>query len=94
MERRDTRVLWDHILTESGMAELELMTGAYSDNQPDYSWLQPLESKNVRFYWFPIRQLGGVKFANLEGARTRAEAGRKGLLNTSPHTSKGHAEGR
>jgi len=61
-------VLWDHILTEKDGPELELMTGAYSDNQPDYSWLQPLESKTVRLYWFPIRQLGGLKHANTEGA--------------------------
>jgi tetratricopeptide (TPR) repeat protein len=61
-------VLWDHILTEKDGPELELMTGAYSDNQPDYSWLQPLESKEVRLYWFPIRDLGGLKYANIEGA--------------------------
>ncbi len=61
-------VLWDHILTEKDGPELELMTGAYSDNQPDYSWLQPLESKTVRLYWFPIRELGGLKYANTDGA--------------------------
>jgi tetratricopeptide (TPR) repeat protein len=61
-------VLWDHILTEKDGPELELMTGAYSDNQPDYSWLQPFESKDVRFFWFPIRGLGGLKYANTEGA--------------------------
>ena len=61
-------VLWDHILTEKDGPELELMSGAYSDNQPDYSWLQPLESKIVRLHWFPIRELGGLKYANLEGA--------------------------
>ncbi len=60
--------LWDHILTEQDGPELELMTGAYSDNQPDYSWLQPFESKTVRLYWFPIRELGGLKYANIEGA--------------------------
>jgi tetratricopeptide (TPR) repeat protein len=60
--------LWDHILTEKDGPELELMSGAYSDNQPDYSWLQPLESKIVRLYWFPIRELGGLKYADLEGA--------------------------
>jgi tetratricopeptide (TPR) repeat protein len=61
-------LLWDHILTEKDGPELELMTGAYSDNQPDYSWLQPLESKSVRLYWFPIRELGGLKYANTDGA--------------------------
>ena len=32
---------WDHILTDNDGPYIELMVGAYSDNQPDYSWLQP-----------------------------------------------------
>ncbi len=60
--------LWDKILTETDGPELELMTGVYSDNQPDYSWLQPYETKVARIYWYPIRELGGIKEANLEGA--------------------------
>ena len=43
--------LWDKILTETDGPELELMTGVYSDNQPDYSWLQPYEAKVARIYW-------------------------------------------
>ena len=60
--------MWDKILTEKDGPELELMTGAYSDNQPDYSWLQPYETKIIKMYWYPIRQLGGVKNANLNAA--------------------------
>ena len=60
--------MWDRILTETDGPELELMTGAYSDNQPDYSWLQPYEAKIIKMYWYPIRQLGGVKNANLKAA--------------------------
>ena len=44
------------------------MTGGYSDNQPDYSWIQPGETRTVVHYWYPVRELGGVKAANLEGA--------------------------
>ena len=44
------------------------MTGAYSDNQPDYSWLQPGETKSFQMYWYPFRDIKGVKQANLEGA--------------------------
>ena len=32
---------WDATLTEADGPYIELMVGAYSDNQPDYSWLQP-----------------------------------------------------
>lgn len=60
--------MWDKALTETDGPELELMMGGYSDNQPDYSWLQPYESKYLKQYWYPIRELGGVKNANLDAA--------------------------
>ncbi len=60
--------MWDKILTDEDGPYIELMTGGYSDNQPDYSWIQPGESRTVVHYWYPVRELGGVKAANLEGA--------------------------
>jgi tetratricopeptide (TPR) repeat protein len=60
--------MWDRILTDEDGPYIELMTGGYSDNQPDYSWIQPGETRTVVHYWYPIRGLGGVKAANLEGA--------------------------
>jgi tetratricopeptide (TPR) repeat protein len=57
---------WDHILTDSDGPYIELMVGAYSDNQPDYSWLQPGESKAFSMYWYPFREIGGVKNANVD----------------------------
>jgi tetratricopeptide (TPR) repeat protein len=60
--------LWDKALTETDGPELEIMIGGYSDNQPDYSWLQPYESKYLKQYWYPIRGIGSVKNANLDAA--------------------------
>jgi hypothetical protein len=60
--------MYDKILTESDGPYIELMAGAYSDNQPDYSFIQPYEVKTVKQYWFPLRGLGGLKMANREGA--------------------------
>jgi tetratricopeptide (TPR) repeat protein len=60
--------IWDNILTETDGPYVELMVGAYSDNQPDYSWLQPYETKTVNQYWYPIREMEGVKNANLKAA--------------------------
>ncbi len=60
--------LWDEALTETDGPELELMIGGYSDNQPDYSWLQPYESKYLKQYWYPVREIGGVKNANINAA--------------------------
>jgi tetratricopeptide (TPR) repeat protein len=59
--------LWDKVLDSQG-DYLELMSGNFSDNQPDYSWIQPAETKIATAYWFPIRGIGGAKNANLNGA--------------------------
>jgi tetratricopeptide (TPR) repeat protein len=60
--------MWDHILTDDDGPYIELMVGAYSDNQPDYSWLQPYETKSFQMYWYPFRDIDGVKNANLDAA--------------------------
>ena len=61
-------MIWEKILTETDGPYIELMVGAFSDNQPDYNWLQPYEVRTIKQYWFPIRRIGGVKKANLEAA--------------------------
>jgi len=60
--------MWDDILTDEDGPYVELMVGAYSDNQPDYSWMQPYEVKSFKQYWYPFRDIGGVKNANLDAA--------------------------
>ena len=60
--------MWEKLLTDSDGPYLELMAGAWSDNQPDYSWIQPYETKTVKQYFYPVRDLGGIKAANLDAA--------------------------
>lgn len=60
--------MWDHILTDNDGPYIEIMVGAYSDNQPDYSWLAPYEVKSFEMNWYPFRDIGGVKNANLDAA--------------------------
>lgn len=60
--------MWDNILTDTDGPYIELMVGAYSDNQPDYSWLQPFETRSFQMYWYPFRDIGGVKQANRDAA--------------------------
>ncbi|MEN6577063.1 MAG: DUF5107 domain-containing protein [Phycisphaerales bacterium] len=60
--------MWDKILTDDDGPYAELMVGAWSDNQPDYSWIKPHEVKTFRQYWYPIREIGGFKKANTQGA--------------------------
>ncbi len=60
--------LWERLLTDEDGPYAELMFGAWSDNQPDYSWTRPYETRGVRQYWYPLRGVGGVKAATAEAA--------------------------
>jgi tetratricopeptide (TPR) repeat protein len=60
--------MWDKILTDTDGPYAELMVGAYSDNQPDYSWIKPYEVKTFKQYWYPVRNIGGFKNANVNAA--------------------------
>jgi tetratricopeptide (TPR) repeat protein len=84
--------MWDRILTDEDGPYVELMVGAYSDNQPDYSWLQPYDSRVVTIYWYPFRDIGGVKQANLQAAANLDVAAdgaraRVGFCTTAPHAN-------
>jgi len=59
---------WDRELTDSGGPYVELMAGCFTDNQPDFSWLAPYETRTFSQYWYPIREIGPVKNANREAA--------------------------
>lgn len=60
---------WDtKILTDNAGHYIELMVGAYSDNQPDYNWNFPYETKEFSQYWYGIRNIGGVKAGDKEVA--------------------------
>ncbi len=60
--------MWDKILADNAKPYTELMVGAFSDNQPDYSWIKPYEVKTFTQYWYPVREIGGFKNANLNAA--------------------------
>ncbi len=60
--------VWDKLLSDKDGPELELMAGGYSDNEPDYSWLEPHRSRKVSHYFYPLRQIGSLKNANLDAA--------------------------
>jgi tetratricopeptide (TPR) repeat protein len=54
---------WDRNLTDEDGPYIELMTGVYTDNQPDFTWLMPYEQKSFTQYFLPYRELGVVKNA-------------------------------
>ena len=60
--------VWDTVLTDHDGPYLELMVGCWSDNQPDYSWIAPYETRRVSQFWFPVKGIGGVKNVTVDGA--------------------------
>jgi tetratricopeptide (TPR) repeat protein len=68
---------WDRNLTEEDGPYVELMAGVYTDNQPDFSFLAPGETKEFSQFWYPIRKIGVPQTANLHAALSiRMEPGR------------------
>ncbi|MBS1565395.1 MAG: DUF5107 domain-containing protein, partial [Bacteroidetes bacterium] len=57
---------WDKNLTDEDGPYIELMTGVFTDNQPDFSWLQPQEEKTFTQYFMPYSEVGMVKNATKE----------------------------
>jgi len=60
----DFGVAWDRNLTDEDGPYIELMTGVYTNNQPDFTWLQPNEEKSWVQYFMPYTEVGYVKNAN------------------------------
>ncbi|MCB7304365.1 DUF5107 domain-containing protein [Bariatricus massiliensis] len=56
---------WDRNLTDEDGPYIELMTGVYTDNQPDFTWLKPFEEKTFRQYFMPYKKVGSVKNATI-----------------------------
>ncbi|MBB5060309.1 tetratricopeptide (TPR) repeat protein [Granulicella aggregans] len=70
---------WDRSLTDDNGPYVELMAGVYTDNQPDFSFLAPGETKTFSQFWYPIREIGVPDHANLDAA-LRVEAGAAELI--------------
>ncbi len=73
---------WDRNLTDRDARGefapyIELMAGVYTDNQPDFSFLQPGETKTWTQYWAPLAKIGPALHANYEAALSLALHGRR-----------------
>ena len=76
---------WDRELTDTDGPYVELMAGVYTDNQPDFSWLQPYETKTFSQFWYPVQRIGPAQAASLDGALSltvRAGSARVGAAVT------------
>lgn len=59
---------WDRELTDENGPYVELMAGVYTDNQPDFTYLLPMETKTFSQFWWPYQKLGPVQNATKDVA--------------------------
>ncbi len=67
--------MWCNNLTDENGPYIELMTGVYTDNQPDFTWIAPYETKEFEQYWYPIRDIGEPKNATVDAAVNMEQQG-------------------
>lgn len=74
---------WEKKLTDTDGPYCELMAGTYTDNQPDFTWLEPYETKSFSQYWIPLMKTGIPDYADLTCA-VRVEGDGLTLQTTRP----------
>lgn len=79
---------WERHLTDGDGPYIEIMAGVYTDNQPDFSFLAPYETRTFTQHWYPIREIGPARMANLEGAIS--VGARKGKVRVGVAASRAH----
>lgn len=86
---------WDRNLTdpdERGAFRpyIEIMAGVYTDNQPDFSFLMPGETKTWSQFWYPIREIGPAQKADTDAALSLQIEGKRariGVAVTAPRNA-------
>lgn len=81
---------WDRNLTDEDGPYIELMTGMYCDNQPDFTWLQPYEEKSWVQYFMPYQKVGMVKNATRDALVNLCPAG-DGCMKIILYTTAAHS---
>ncbi|MFE6735619.1 DUF5107 domain-containing protein [Microbacterium sp. NPDC057650] len=59
---------WDDQLSDGDGPYVELMAGVYTDNQPDFTWILPGETKTFTQYWYPLPATGPASQATPDAA--------------------------
>ena len=59
---------WDRNLTDENGPYIELMTGMFTDNQPDFTFLKPYEEKSFVQYFMPYKAVGEISNASTDVA--------------------------
>ena len=82
---------WQQNLMDDTGEYLELMAGVYTDNQPDFSWIMPYETRTFSQFWYPVQQIGAMKNANLHAAVNLEVADGRAVLGVYGIESLEHA---
>ena len=86
---------WDRNLTDADengefRPYIELMAGVFTENQPDFSFIGPGETRAWSQYWYPIREIGPASDASTEAALSLRVEGRRariGVAVTQAHAA-------
>ncbi|WP_272035754.1 DUF5107 domain-containing protein [Paenibacillus sp. JJ-100] len=83
---------WERQLTDEDGPYIELMTGVFTDNQPDFTWLQPYETKCFTQYFMPYKDVGMVKNASIDAAINLELDDLTGMINIRIYTTSNYED--
>lgn len=66
--RADYGTAWQKNLTDEDGDYIEIMTGCFTDNQPDFTWIMPYETKTFEQRWYSLNGIRDLKNATADGA--------------------------
>lgn len=78
--KNEVQAVWDQKLTDEDGPYAELMMGFYSDNQPDYNFVAPFETKYGTMYLYGLKGLDGIKEADKDFALNLDLKGRETVV--------------
>lgn len=74
---------WDKNLSDSAEPYIELMAGVYTDNQPDFSYLMPGETKVWKQHWYPVKNMNTPNMADEYHALSLSVEGKEVCLSVN-----------
>ncbi len=81
---------WVRSLTDRDGPYIELMAGVYTDNQPDFSYLAPWETRTFTQNWYPIHGIGVPVAANVDAALSLRSG--EGIVEIGVHVTRAVGE--
>ncbi len=81
---------WRKTLSDNDSAYAEVQAGLFR-NQETYAFLQPRQSISFSEYWMPVREIGGISRANLNGIVHLSRKGNALLIGLNVNHAVKHA---